>query len=138
MNKLKIYLDTSVISCLEQKNKPDDRKDCEKLFAKIRAGEYDVYVSDVTRNELENCQEPLKTLLLKHLESTAYSLIEDDGEITELAKAFIAAGVLKPTSYDDSVHIASAVVAKCDVVVSLNFRHIVNPETSRGVRSDGG
>jgi predicted nucleic acid-binding protein len=60
MSKLKIYLDTSVISCLEQTNKPDDRRDCEKLFAKIKAGEYAVYVSEVTRNELANAKEPLR------------------------------------------------------------------------------
>jgi hypothetical protein len=56
-------------------------------------------------------------------------------EIDDLAGEFIKNGVFKPSSYDDSAHIAAAVIAKCDVVVSLNFRHIVNPETARGVRS---
>jgi len=134
-NRYKIYLDTSVISCLEQTNKPDDRKDCETLFAKIMSGEYAAYISEVTREELENAKEPLRTTLLGRLENVEYNLIEVDDEVIELAERFIAAGVFKPVSYDDSVHIASAIVAKCDVVVSLNFRHIVNPETARGVRS---
>jgi len=135
MSKPKIYLDTSVISCLRQTNKPNDRMDCERLFAKIKNDEYSAYISEVTREELENAKDPLKATLLNDLESIPYTLIEVNDEISDLAEEFIRVGVFNPKCYDDSVHIAAAVIAKCDVVVSLNFRHIVNPETARGVRS---
>ena len=37
-------------------------------------------------------------------------------------------------SYDDCLHIAGAVICGCDVIVSWNFKHIVNFKTINGVK----
>jgi hypothetical protein len=44
----------------------------------------------------------------------------------ELQHAYIAEGILTEKWYDDALHVALATVAECDVIVSWNFKHIVN------------
>lgn len=46
MKKLKIYLDTSVISHLKQGDAPDKTADTLKLWEDIKQGKYDVYLSE--------------------------------------------------------------------------------------------
>jgi hypothetical protein len=53
----------------------------------------------------------------------------------ELAEAYIAAGVLKGTMRADAQHIAIATVARVDVLVSWNFKHIVNLQRIHGYNS---
>ena len=51
------------------------------------------------------------------------------------AEKFIDFGVLKRKSYDDCRHIAAAVLAGCDIIISWNFKHIVNVKTIQGVKA---
>ena len=50
----------------------------------------------------------------------------------ELADEYVRAGVLGPASADDATHVAAATVAGADLIVSWNFRHIVNYNRIRG------
>lgn len=43
-----------------------------------------------------------------------------------LAEAYQAQGILTPNYFADGLHIAIATIANVDVLVSWNFRHIVN------------
>ena len=43
-------------------------------------------------------------------------------------------GILKPKSIDDATHIASAILSNCNIVLSWNFKHLVNYQTINGVR----
>jgi hypothetical protein len=58
-----------------------------------------------------------------------------DTEAKELAEGYIAAGVLTGTMGADAQHIAIATVARVDVLVSWNFRHIVNLQRIHGYNS---
>lgn len=42
------------------------------------------------------------------------------------AKKYIEENVVGKTSFDDCVHIALATIYKVDILVSWNFKHIVN------------
>ena len=57
MKKLKIYLDTSVISHLDHPDAPDKMADTLKLWSAIRRGQFDAVISDTTRIELSNCSD---------------------------------------------------------------------------------
>jgi hypothetical protein len=58
-----------------------------------------------------------------------------DAEARELAEGYIAAGVLTPRMRADAQHIAIATVGRVDVVVSWNFKHIVNLQRIQGYNS---
>jgi hypothetical protein len=50
----------------------------------------------------------------------------------ELADHYIRAGVVGKTSRADCQHIAIATLCRADVLISWNFRHIVNLDRIRG------
>ncbi|GMO62649.1 MAG: hypothetical protein Ta2A_09410 [Treponemataceae bacterium] len=52
MKKPFLYLDTSVISHLEQEDSPEKMADTRLFWKKIKAGEFDIALSFVTIREL--------------------------------------------------------------------------------------
>ena len=135
MNKLKVYLDTSVISHLMQEDVPEKMSETLKLWDMFKDGKYDVYLSTVTLQEIDNCPEPKRTELFKHLGEIDYTPIEITEDMSEVAQQLVDMGILTQKSYDDCQHIASAVIYGCDCIISWNFKHIVNIKTIRGVRA---
>ena len=59
--------------------------------------------------------------------------------LTETGKSKLAvnmtAGVVPKGSRSDAFHVAAATVAKVDLIVSWNFKHIVNVQRIRGYNS---
>ncbi len=135
MRKLKVYLDTSVISYLSQEDALERMKDTLELWKDFVNGKYDIYLSQVTLDEIEKCSEPKRNVLYDYLSDIEYTKLEINAEILELAQKIIDMGILTPKSYDDCQHIAAAVVNTCDCIISWNFKHIVNIKTIRGIRA---
>ena len=135
MRKVKVYLDTSVISYLQQEDSPERMKDTLALWEQFESGKFDVYLSQVTLDEVGECREPKRTLLFKYLSRINYTKLEITTETIKLANQIIKMGILTPKSFDDCQHIATAVVYGCDCIISWNFKHIVNIKTIRGVRA---
>ena len=53
-------------------------------------------------------------------------------EVRDLAEEYLRAGVLGERWADDATHVAAATVAGAELIVSWNFRHIVNYNRIRG------
>jgi len=134
VKRLRIYLDTSVISHLDAPDAPDKQADTRKLWGDIRAGKFDVHISPVTVLELDNCPEPKRTVLTKQLQSIRYTELEEIAEVLTLAAQYHKAHVLPAKSVRDRQHIAYACVYNCDMIVSWNFKHMVNYRTISGVK----
>ena len=135
MKKLKIYLDTSVISHLEAPDTPEKQAETHKLWEAIKAGEYDVYISPVVLIELDLCAEPKRSYLLEQLRDIDSIELGETEEVLELAAQYLKAGILPVKSNRDRQHVAYACVYNCDIVVSWNFKHLVNHKTISGVKS---
>ena len=135
MRKLKIYLDTSVISYLLQEDAPEKMADTRQLWKMFTDGKYDVYLSTVTLEEAAACPEPKRSELRKFLEQIKYTVLEITDEMETVANKIIDMGILTKKSYDDCQHIAAAVVTECNCIISWNFKHIVNIKTIHGVRA---
>ena len=135
MRKIRVYLDTSVVSYLKQEDSPERMADTLKLWREFMDGKYDVYLSQVTIDEIGKCSEPKRGILYDFLSEIEYTTLEIDAEILELAQQIIDMGILRSKSFDDCQHIAAAVVHGCDCIISWNFKHIVNIKTIRGVRA---
>ena len=135
MEKLKVYLDTSVISHLMQEDVPEKMSDTLKLWDMFKDGKYDVYLSTVTLEEVSDCPEPKRSRMYDYLEQIDYTPIEITDDMSDIAQQIIDMGILTKKSYDDCQHIAAAVIYGCDCIISWNFKHIVNIKTIRGVRA---
>ena len=134
MRKLKVYLDTSVISYLDQQDASEKMWETRQLWQMFRQGKYEVYLSDTTLQELNKCHAEKRSILAGFLVEVPYTLIVTSDEIRRLANRFLEMGILRPKSFDDCLHIASAIASECDIIVSWNFKHIVNAKTIHGVK----
>ena len=135
MKKIKLYLDTSVISHLFAEDAPDKMADSLKLWEEIKSGLYDVVISDVAIEEILRCPEPKQNKLFKFLAEINFHRAEITNEINAIASQIIKLGILKEKNRDDCLHIATAVASLCDYILSWNFRHMVNVKTIKGVRA---
>lgn len=135
MRKLKIYLDTSVISHLDQVDAPDKMADTLLLWDEIKQGLYDVYLSQITLDEVDANRDAKRTTLLNFLAEIDYTFVDLNPEISAYADKLIDENILSMKSYDDCLHIASAVVSECHILLSWNFKHILRVRTVNGVRS---
>lgn len=134
MAKVKVYLDTSVISYLYQLDAPERMEDTLEVWEMFRNKKYDVYISNIVINEISGCNEEKLNILLEYLNEIEYTVVEIDENTVELAEKFIDFGILRQKSFDDCQHIAAAILAGCDIIISWNFKHIVNVKTVRGVK----
>jgi predicted nucleic acid-binding protein len=104
------------------------------LFERVKLGQVICVFSDLTETELlnapENVIEHFKNLPKQHLERV---IVTD--EILTLASKYVVENVVGKTSFDDCIHIATATIYKADILVSWNFKHIVNVYRIRGYNS---
>ena len=136
MKTLKIYLDTSIIGYLYQETQPDKMADTQKLWEQIKKGVYKVLISNLLLEELSNNpNEEIKNVLLGFLSEIDYDIVPITSETERLAVKIISQGILTKKSYEDCLHIATALVNECNLLVSWNFKHLVNIKTISGVRA---
>jgi len=136
MRKKKIYLDTSVISYLRQEDAPSEMQTTLEFWEILKSGKYSIYISEVTTGELTQCPEPKRTELFTLLEELTYTEIKisDEEEIAALSIEIQNQGIISPKNTNDRLHIAAAMFSGCNVIVSWNFKHLVNIKTIDGVR----
>lgn len=134
MKRSIIYLDTSVISLLDQHDSPERMQETQRLWRKIMAEDFIVCVSDVTMEEIDRCDAPKRAKLHEYLNSVTILHLEETQEAIALTDKYLESGILKQKSLNDCRHLAIASVHECDYIVSWNFEHFVNVKTKNMVR----
>ena len=128
MRRIRVYVDTSVFGGMhdEEFAEPTGR-----FFRQVQEGRFLVLVSTLSVDELNGAPEcvtdVLRQLLPEQVEPVALT-----EEVRELAEEYVRAGVLSQKYADDAVHVAAATVAGAELIVSWNFRHMVNYDRIRG------
>jgi len=124
--RLKIYLDTSVISALFDEKNPERKTLTELFFSEIK--NYDVYVSSITIAEVNNTpDEELKQKMKKKLEP--FSVLTISEEVEDLTKKILEMNAIQESYSEDAYHVAVAIINNVDFLLSWNFRHIVRKKT---------
>ena len=85
----------------------------------------------MTTAELEKVPDRVRSVL-RDLSKDQIEPILLTAEVKSLAEEYVRSEILGPASADDATHVAAATVAGADLVVSWNFRHIVNYNRIRG------
>jgi len=70
--------------------------------------------------------------LASSLSATSLEFIDISDEAIELAEQYLKENVVGKTSRADCIHIALATLYNADILVSWNFKHIVNVNRIRG------
>jgi hypothetical protein len=120
--RLRVYVDTSVIGgCGDDEFKEPSIR----LMQRFMSGEAVLVISDVMIAELAGAPDPVQAVLRDVAPAnTEYVALND--EATRLAEEYVRQGAVPPRMIADAQHIAVATVAHVDVLVSWNFKHIVN------------
>jgi hypothetical protein len=126
--KRRIYTDTSVIGgCLDVEFEDASRQ----LLDMFKTGEAILVLSDLTLLELQEAPARVRAVLVEVPEAHRES-VELTEEAALLAQRYIDAGVIGAAKCVDAQHIAIATISRVEVLVSWNFRHIVNLPRIRG------
>ncbi len=122
MKRLRIYLDTSVIGgCFDD----EFREASNKLMSMIRMGIYVGLISNVTVEELEGAPARVRESI-QGFDSEQLIRLAVTDEVLSLTRAYMDAEVVAPRYEGDASHVAYATIHNADMVVSWNFRHLVN------------
>jgi len=118
----KVYVDTSVFGgCFDV----EFEEWSNKLMEELKLGLKIVVISDLTLRELEEAPPNVRNLVEEIPEEHKEYVVLND-EARELAHHYIEDRVVSAGYLVDAQHIAIATVNRIDVLVSWNFRHIVN------------
>ena len=122
MMKRRIYADTSVIGgCVDA----EFEKASQLLMETFRRSEATLVISSLTLLELASAPAAVQAALSRVPEADReYVELTEDAVV--LANLYIDAGAIGAKNRADAQHIAVATVSRVGVLVSWNFRHIVN------------
>lgn len=124
----RIYIDTSVVGGQFDK---EFSADTIPFFNAGFTGQSIIIVSDLLKAELLRAPQQVRAFLTSIPEKQIEN-IRLTQEAANLADQYISAKVVGQTSRADCQHIAMATLVKADVLVSWNFKHIVNLDKIRG------
>ena len=118
----RIYVDTSVIGGCED----DEFKEHSlELFGHFVNGGLRLVLSGLTLQELAGAPQPVRDHLSR-VPDQNIEVVQLGVESRELAETYIREGAISENMRADAQHITMASVARVEVLVSWNFRHIVN------------
>ena len=120
MKVLRIYIENSVVGGYFDEEFKDHTR---KLFEKFKKGIYKAVISSHVIAELENGAPDYVKENLKIIDYDEY-IVND--EMLKLAEKYMEQKIVSENYYSDALHIAVATVIGVDVLVSWNFKHIVN------------
>ncbi len=121
--KLKLYLDTSVFSAYFDDRAPDRLAQTVEFWERMAA--FDTCTSELAREELERTPNAdRRKRLLRLLDGLTLHPVTKD--MRQLSEQYVRAGVFTGIMMNDAVHVAAAVLTRQDILLSWNFKHLVN------------
>lgn len=120
--RVRVYIDSSVIGgCYDE----EFAEWSNNLLDEFISGAKIAVLSDLTLRELEDAPPNVQDVLNKiPVEFKEYVILYEEAK--DLAVCYVDEKALGKKSMVDAQHIAIATIEKVDVLVSWNFKHIVN------------
>ncbi len=122
-----VYIDTSVVGGLFDE---EFQHWTELFFQEVKDGNYRLTVSDILLRELKNAPTNVRDYL-NYLTPEHLIAIELNQQAEQLADIYLEERIVGFKSLIDCQHIATATVHNIEVLVSWNFKHIVNLDKIR-------
>jgi hypothetical protein len=132
MRKTRLYLEASPIIMMSPGQDPIRQAITKEFFRIVSENpdEYELLLSPVTFDELRNAKtEEKRKSNADFLRTIQYVELPENVEAENLAWNYTIDGVLSQAKMEDLRHVAYAVVARCDYVVTWNMRHLANDKT---------
>jgi predicted nucleic acid-binding protein len=119
--KVRAYADTSVFGGVFD----DEFEKPSKLFFEVvKTGDVKLLTSELVRQEIQAGPRKVRAFFEETLLFAEVVGISE--AVLELQKAYVNKGIVSKKYATDAMHVALATVAGARVIVSWNFKHIVN------------
>jgi predicted nucleic acid-binding protein len=118
---LRVYVDTSVFGGVFD---AEFARASQRFFDKIHRGVFHPVISALVADEMADAP-PRVQSFYRRVARTAEMWPVDEPALT-LRDAYLEAGIVTEQWAADALHVAVATVSACALIVSWNFRHIVN------------
>lgn len=122
MHPIRVYVNTCVFGGAFD---PEFRRATEAFFALARHGRFALVTSALVLEEVDNAPTEVQELF-RELLGAVMVIVETPETAFELQQAYIDAGIITSKWEDDALHVAIATAMDCALIVSWNFKHIVN------------
>jgi predicted nucleic acid-binding protein len=133
--RLKFYLDTSVLGALADPGPEDRLIATRRVLDGLSRGLWDGYVSTVVLEEVERAPRSVREKIGRELRKGYMMVLEESDESVSLSRVYISGGAIPSEYENDARHIAIATVNDIRVIVSWNFRHMVNIDRKQKINS---
>jgi hypothetical protein len=121
MPPIRVYPDTSVYGGVFDS---EFQSASRAFFNEVRDGRFLLVTSAVAQYEVSRAPDQVQRLFDSLMDITEVADVSD--ETVSLQNAYIRAGILTSGQSEDALHVAIASTARCTLVVSWNFRHIIH------------
>jgi hypothetical protein len=118
---LRVYVDTSAFGGVFDEEFADASI---RFFDAVRSGAFALVTSGLVEREMASAPQPVKDFF-DELAGSA-EVIDISGEVLLLRDAYVSLGVVSDRYLADALHVALATTTNCDLIISWNFKHIVN------------
>lgn len=131
----RLYLDTSILGATVDPGPEERVAATRRLLDELAAGRWEGFISTVVLAEVDGAAESIRRRIAAELARAPFIVLDETSESIELARKYVAAGAIPAHAENDARHIAIASVNDVHIVVSWNFRHMVNIERKRRINS---
>ncbi|MDR0287464.1 MAG: hypothetical protein LBI03_07165 [Clostridiales bacterium] len=131
MRKQKIYIETTLFNFYFDTDR-EAHFDTIRLFEDITTGKYEAFTSDYVINELEETQSNKRENMIALVKQYGITVLMLSNEAERLANIYVEQGIIPLKYRTDGIHIAVAAVNDLDMIISMNFQHIVKRKTKIG------
>ena len=133
--RLKLYLDTSVLGAVCDPGPEERLAATRRLLDGLAQGLWMGYISTLVLEEIEQAPEGIRSAIARELRKSPLTVLEERSESLSLARMYVSAGAVPAHYEDDARHVAIATVNDIRIIVSWNFRHMVNVERKQRINS---
>ena len=128
MRKQKVYVETTLFNYYFDTER-DAHPATIALFKEIAAGKYEAFTSEYVADELNNASEEKRDKMMSLLKEYRITVLAKSEESEMLADQYVSQGIIPIKFHTDGLHIATAAINDLDMIISLNFKHIVKEKT---------
>jgi len=117
----RVYADTSVFGGMFDE---EFETASQALFDAIRKGSFRLITSELVREEVQAGPQKVIDIFDEFL--AIAEIVEITDSALQLQESYVQAGIVSEKYATDAMHVALATVSNADLIVSWNFKHIVN------------
>jgi predicted nucleic acid-binding protein len=118
---IRVYVDTSVFGGMFD---AEFVRATKRFFEEVDSGRFLLVVSLIVADEITDAPPRVRQIYEKFMSLAEVSAVAESA--LALRDAYLRAGIVAPQWSADALHVALATVTGCAMIVSWNFKHIVN------------